>query len=451
MSIAVVARFERFANVRREEIGPLIAAAVYFFCVLTSNQMLRPARDALGMQDGMDELRWLFMVTLVFTLFFNPLFGLLVSRYRRMAFVATTYLFFGASLVVFYGLLLLAPEAMGVTTGQLFYVWQVVFTLFLTMVFWAVMADRFSLEQSKRLFPVIALGGTLGALFGPALSALTVERIGTPALLLISAGFLVLAVVAAWTVMRLQPERAKLQPVGPGEEGSSQGDENRAIIGGSAWQGFGAVFRSRYLLGIAGFVMITTILATYVYFTRLQMVEALGDDLDTRTGILARIDFLRQGATFLVQMLIAGHVIRRFGVPFALMLLPITAALGFVGLAIVGGLAAFLVLDVAFAAVQRGITRPARETLWTIVSREEKYKAKAFIDTFVYRGGDAVGAPTEALVTRLGGLAALSAVVAPLAIVFGALGVWLGLTQRRIVRERARAPEQPARAEPAIR
>lgn len=442
MSLAIVARFERFANVRREEIGPLIAAAVYFFCVLTSNQMLRPARDALGMQDGMDELRWLFMVTLVFTLLFNPLFGLLVSRYRRIAFVATTYLFFGANLLVFYALLVLAPQGIGLVTGYVFYVWQAVFTLFLTMVFWAVMADRFSLEQSKRLFPVIAVGGTLGALFGPALAALSVGRVGTPGLLLISAGFLVVAVLAAWTVMRLQPERAKLQAVGEGGDASQQEDDNRAVIGGSAWQGFGSVFRSKYLLGIAGFVMITTILATYVYFTRLQMVAALGDDLDMRTGVLARIDFLRQGATFLVQALIAGHVIRRFGVPFALTLLPITAAFGFVGLAIVGGLAAFLVLDVAFSAVQRGITRPARETLWTIVGREEKYKAKAFIDTFVYRGGDAVGAPTEGLVTRLGGLAALSAVVAPLAIVFGALGVWLGLTQRRIVRERSMAGEQ---------
>lgn len=447
----MVARFERFANVRREEVGPLVAAAVYFFCVLTSNQILRPARDALGMQDGMDELRWLFMVTLVLTLLFNPLFGLLVSRYRRIAFVATTYLFFGANLLVFYALLVLAPQGIGLVTGYVFYVWQAVFTLFLTMVFWAVMADRFSLEQSKRLFPVIAVGGTLGALFGPALAALSVDRVGTPGLLLISAGFLVVAVLAAWTVMRLQPERTKLQAVGEGGDAAQREDDNRAVIGGSAWQGFGSVFRSKYLLGIAGFVMITTILATYVYFTRLQMVAALGDDLDMRTGVLARIDFLRQGATFLVQALIAGHVIRRFGVPFALTLLPITAAFGFVGLAIVGGLAAFLVLDVAFAAVHRGITRPARETLWTIVGREEKYKAKAFIDTFVYRGGDAVGAPTEGLVTRLGGLAALSAVVAPLAIVFGALGIWLGLTQRRIVRERALAEVQPAEPEPAIR
>jgi ATP:ADP antiporter, AAA family len=153
---------QRFTNVRRDEVAPLLAAAFYFFCILTALMVLRPAREALGMQRGIEAIRWLFMGTLVVTLLVNPLFGWLVSRFRRLFFITATYLFFIACLLGFYALLVGAPQAVGETTGQVFYVWFSVFNLFVTMVFWALMADRFSLEQSKRFFAVIAAGGRWG-------------------------------------------------------------------------------------------------------------------------------------------------------------------------------------------------------------------------------------------------------------------------------------------------
>jgi ATP:ADP antiporter, AAA family len=158
---------QRVANIRKDEIPSVVASAAFFFCVLTALQVIRPARDALGMQRGIEEIRWLFQGTLVVTLLVNPVFAFLVSRFRRMSFIATTYLFFSTSLVLFYLILVGAPQAVGERTGQVFYVWFSVFNLFSTAVFWALMADRFSLEQSKRFFAVIAVGGTCGALFGP--------------------------------------------------------------------------------------------------------------------------------------------------------------------------------------------------------------------------------------------------------------------------------------------
>ena len=411
---------QTFTNVRRDELAQTLVAALFFFCVLTALMVVRPAREALGMQRGIEAIRWLFIATVVVTLAMNPLFGFLVSRFRRMVFIAATYLFFAFGLVVFYFLLVVAPTAIGETSGQVFYVWFSVFNLFATMLFWALMADRFTLEQSQRLFGAIALGGTLGAIFGPWLASVLAKPLGTAALLLIAAAFLVMAVLAAWWFSRLQPAAG------------SQPSSDHEVIGGNAFEGLLAVLRSPYLLGTAAYVLIVAVIATFIYFTRLQMVAALGIDTDTRTAAFARIDLITQIATFVLQALITGHLMKRLGVAFTLALLPITVALGFIGLAIVGSLTALIVLDASFRAVQRGVMRPARETLFTVVPRSDRYKAKAFIDTFVYRGGDVIGAQTEGLLGKLGmGLAGLTVVVVPLSIIWIALGIWLGVAQHK--------------------
>ena len=421
---------QRFVNVRREEVAPTLVAGLFFFCVLTALMVGRPAREALGMQRGIEAIRWLFIGTVVVTLLVNPLFGLLVSRFRRLAFISATYLFFAFGLLVFYALLVLAPASIGERTGQVFYVWFSVFNLFATMLFWAMMADRFSLEQSKRLFGAIAVGGTLGAIFGPWLASLLARPLGTPALLLVAAGFLVLALAAAWWFTSIQTRNSQIHAPASAEH---------VVIGGSAWEGFPAVVRSPYLLAICAYVLIVAVMATFIYFTRLQMVAALGTNLDMRTATFARIDMLTQVATLVLQALVTGHLMKRLGVAVTLALLPVTAALGFLGLAIIGSLAALVAFEATFRAVQRGIMRPARETLFTIVPRADRYKAKALIDTFVYRAGDVIGAQTEGLLGRLGmGLAALASFAVPLAMVWMALGLWLGFAQRA----RARGTER---------
>ena len=381
--------------------------------------VVRPAREALGMQRGIEAIRWLFMGTVLVTLAVNPVFGWLVSRFRRMAFVAATYLFFAAGLAAFYGLIELAPGSVGQASGQVFYVWFSVFNLFAVMLFWALMADRFALEQAKRLFGAIAVGGTLGAIFGPWLASQLARPLGTPALLLVGAGFLLLALGAAAWLARLRPQEGLAPPDEP-------------PIGGSAWEGLRAVFRSPYLLAICGYVLILAVMATFLYFTRLQMVAALGTDVDMRTATFARIDLATQVATLVLQAVVTGHLMKRLGVSVALALLPVTVMLGFVGLAIAGSIAALVAFEATFRAVQRGIMRPSRETLFTVVPRADRYKAKAFIDTFVYRAGDVVGAQTEGLLGRLGlGLAALASCAVPLAAAWLALGLWLGRAQSR--------------------
>lgn len=437
---------QRLTQVRRGETAAVVASVLSFFFILTALMVIRPAREALGMQRGIEAVRWLFIGTAVVTLAVNPVFALLVSRYRRIVFITATYVFFALSLLGFYLVLVNAPTAIGETSGMVFFVWFSVFNLFSTMVFWALMADRFSLDQSKRLFGVISVGGSLGAIFGPWLASQLTGRVGTAGLLPVAAASLGLAVIAAWAVTRLQPQN----PEATADASAPPNVDERTVIGGSAWQGFRAVFGSPYLLGIAGYVLTLTVIGTFIYFTRLQMVAALGSDLDMRTTVFARIDLYTQTTTLVLQALVTGHLMKRLGVHVALALLPIMVAFGFVGLAISASLAAVIILQAVFSAMQRAIVRPARETLFTVVPREDKYKAKAFIDTFVYRVGDVVGAQVEGLLGRLAmGLTALVAVTVPLAIVWGVLGVWLGRAQHRRITESA-APARAARREEAV-
>ncbi|WP_052365300.1 NTP/NDP exchange transporter [Halotalea alkalilenta] len=422
-------------NLRREEIGPVLIAALFFFCVLTALMLLRPARDALGMERGIESIRWLFIGTALVTLAVNPLFGWLVSRLRRLQFISATYGFFVLSLAGLWGLLIFAPGAIGERSGQVFFVWFSVFNLFVTMVFWALLADRFTSDQGKRLFALISVGGTLGAIFGPWLTSQLAEPLGTPSLLLVAGGFLLLALAMAWLLVHVAPDRAgtdaSAATAGPADESER--------IGGSAWAGLRAVFRSPYLTGIAGYILLMTVVATFVYFTRLQMVAQVADDMDARAALLGSIDMWTQVAVLVLQLTLTGKIIQRFGLGVALAILPVATALGFIGLAIYGSFVVLVLLEATNRAVQRGITRPAREALFTVVGREEKYKAKAFVDTFVYRAGDVAGAQTEGALGRLGlAMGGLVSVVVPLALVWAALALWLGRAQARRSPDRAR-------------
>ncbi len=424
LSRSVFRLMQKTFNVRREEIIPVLVAGLFFFFILTALMLLRPARDALGMQRGIEAIRWLFIGTAVATLLVNPVFGWMVSRFRRLQFISATYAFFALSLAGFWSLLIFAPGAVGERSGQVFYVWFSVFNLFVTMVFWALLADRFSSDQGKRFFALIAAGGTIGAIFGPWLSSQLAESLGTPTLLLVAAFFLLLAVIMAWLLVWIRPDQADRDRR---TSSTIAKTEEAARIGGSAWAGLRAVFASPYLLGIAGYVLLMTIMATFIYFTRLQMVAAATDDLDARTALFGNIDMWTQTAVLVLQLTLTGHIVKRFGLGVALGALPVATAVGFIGLAIYGSFAVLILLEASNRAVQRGLTRPAREALFTVVSREDKYKAKALIDTFLYRTGDVIGAQTEGILGRLGfALGGLVSVVLPLALIWASLGIWLG-------------------------
>ncbi len=415
MSAILLRWRDRMVEVRPEEWRALVLAFVFNFIVLGSYYVLRPIRDEIGAAGGLENLAWMFTGTLVVMLGANALFSAIVTRFSRRRFIPLAYRFFILNLVVFWILMRMLPANPWV--GRAFFVWVSVFNLFVVSVFWAFMADIFNTEQGKRLFGFIAVGGTLGAIVGGTVTASSVQIFGAANLLLVSA---VLLEGGAWCVRAFPGSFRKGGP--PGESGSSE-----APIGGSVWAGLTHVLRSPYLLGICLFMLLHSVTATLVYFQQAEITGRVFVDRGARTAFFAQLDVWVNVLTIVTQMFLTGRLLRWLGVGVTLAMMPLISLAGFLALGFVPVLGLLAVFQVLRRAANYALSRPAREVLFTAVPQEDKYKAKSFIDTFVYRAGDQVGAWSYPLLKWLGlSLAGISFVAAPLAALWCVLSLWLG-------------------------
>lgn len=384
-------------------------AFFYFFCLLSSYYILRPLRDEMGIRAGVDQLQWLFTATFLVMLAAVPVFGYASARWPRGRLVPGVYLFFALSLCGFFALFQLQDTITWV--ARAFYVWVSVYNLFVVSVFWSFMADIFSRDQGKRLFGLIAAGGSLGAVTGPALAAWLAQTLGTSPLPLVAALLLCGATLAATTLNRFQRQHK----VGNGE------------LHGGVWEGVQLVAGSRFLQGIALFIWLYTTLATFLYFQQAHLVAEAFDDPADRTSVFAGVDLLVNILTIAIQLFLAGRIMQQLGIGRTLAALPLLLAFGFAALAAAPTIAVLISVQVFRRAGNYGITRPAREVLYTSIGRRARYKAKNFIDTVVYRGGDALAgwlfAGLKAAGLGLGGIALLAV---PLAACWGWLGYLLG-------------------------
>jgi AAA family ATP:ADP antiporter len=434
----------RVVDVRAGETRAMMTSFVFFFFLLSSYFVLRPIRDEVAASSGVTKLPWLFAGTLTVTLIFNPFFSALVVRFPVRKVIPISYQFFVANLLVFYGVLRFMSRAEGSTvdiwTGRAFFVWITVFALFNTSIFWCLMADSFRSEQAKRMFGFIGVGGTFGSIIGSAVTASLAPRIGTLNLLLVSVALLELAV---FTVVRfpLQPAGGAADAV-PLARGSIRGvARDQDVIGGSVWAGFTHVVRSPYLLGICVFMVLFTIGSTFLYFEQSDIVGHLYASKAARTAVLARLELAAQVLTVVTQIFFTGRIIRWLGLAATLALLPALSIVGFGALGAMPGITALAVLTVMRRAGNFALTNPAMEVLFTVVKREDKYKAKNIIETFVYRGGDQIGAWTYAGLIAIGfGLTAISYAAIPLSLVWLALGLWLGHKQAILAGDRDATP-----------
>jgi ATP:ADP antiporter, AAA family len=425
----------RVVDARAGELRALLASFTLFFFLLSSYFVLRPMRDEVAASSGVNGLTWLFAATLAGTLVFNPMFSALVVRFPVRKFIPISYQFFVANMLVFYAVLRYMSAAEGSTVdvwaGRAFFIWTTVFALFNTSIFWCLMADTFRSDEAKRLFGFIGVGGTLGSIAGSAATAALAQRVGTMNLLIVSA---VLLEIGVLVVMRF-PQRA----VRPEERVRSKRDEERELIGGSVWAGFTHVARSPYLLGICGFMVLFTVGSTFLYFAQSDLVGREFADKASRTAVLAKLELAVQTLTVITQIFFTGRIIRWLGLGLALALLPIISILGFGGLAVLPAFGTVAVFTVLRRGGNFAITNPAMEVLFTVVRREDKYKAKNVIETFVYRGGDQIGAWAYKGLTGLGlGLVGIAYVAVPLSMIWLSLGLWLGKRQAQLA-----AGEQP--------
>jgi len=369
----------------------------------------------MGVAGGVKNLQWLFTATFVTMLAAVPCYGALVALLPRRRFIPLVYHFFVANLAVFWVLLELGSER--VIVARVFFVWVSVFVLFVVSVFWSFMADLYSAEQGKRLYGFIAAGGSAGSLAGAAITIGLAKAIGTTNLLIVAGVLLELAVFCA---TRLEAREAAQKP----------------SVGGSAIDGLLMVVRSPYVAGIALWVSLLSFVATFLYFEQAEIVAATSTDPAVRTQIFASVDLAVGLLTLAVQCFATGKLIARFGVGPALALVPLVFAAGFAVLAA----APVLMVVVAFQALQRtanfAISNPAREVLFTVLARDEKYKAKNVIDIVAVRGADAAGGW---LVTGLRYLGLEARGIALGAIALAAAGIVLSVTLGRAQESRAKA------------
>lgn len=419
----------RTSKIEPHENRAALLAFLYFFCLLGSYYIVRPIRDAMGTVYGADDLEQLYTLTFLATLITAPAYGWLASRLKLSALLPWVYGFFALSLCAFFALFQGFGESR--STAAVFFVWVSVFNLFITSVFWSFMADVFAANQAKRLFGFVAAGGSLGAAVGPLATAALATAIGTDSLLLVSAaGFLIVVVL----IVLLEREKLRL--------GLRSDDAQRTRIDhrleGGALDGFRLIVRSPYLLSIAAFILLLTWVSTILYFQQADLVTKAFASRDARTQAFAIVDAIVNGGAILVQLFGTSRLVTRFGITFALCLVPALMACAFLAIAVSPVLVVLLGVQVLRRVAEYAVARPAREMLFTVVDQQIKYKAKNVIDTVVYRFGDLSAAWVTASLGvvgfTLGGLAAFGVLVS---------GVWGFIALRLGRRFDALAPRFP--------
>jgi len=409
------------------EAPALLASFATLLCMFASYTILRPVRDALGITSGLENIPYLFWGVFVVMLLLQPLYGWLTSRFPRSVFLPWVYGFFALNLLIFW--VWFRVESDHTWIARTYFVWVSVFNLFVVAAFWSLMADVFTREQAGRLFGFIWAGASTGGLIGPLIDRKLAVPLGAINLLPLSAALLVLSLVFMAVVIRWQRrQNAQASPstAAPAQGGTAE--PTHGGVGGGVFAAFAQVVRSPYLLGITLFVLLMTWVSTFLYLEQQAFVAKVFHSTDERARFFAGIDFYVQAASLTIQFLLFGRLFKWFGMRALLASVPLIMMAGYALFALTP---LFMVLVVVYA-VRRvadyAITRPCRDSLFTVVSREEKYQAKSLIDTFAYRGGDALsGSLYKALTSGFGaGPSAIGWLGAGISAVWAVLALALG-------------------------
>ncbi len=411
--------FDRLFSLEKHEYVAVAWSFVYFFCVLSSYYMLRPVRETMAVESGVENVPWLFATTFVVMLIVAPLYGWVTSRFPRKQFLPWVYLFFVVNILLFWGgfSFAIGNELSFVWLGRAFFVWISVFNLFVVSVFWSFMADIYTRDQGRRLFGIISAGGSVGALVGPFATRFLVVPIGFQNLLPISAALLLFSVfcitqLRAWVVTEHPDDTATTV------------DSNKAL-GGSALGGIRQLIASKYLRSIAVISVIASLMGTALYMFMTDLVGTTFATPDERTELFGLLDGATNALSLVGQLFLVNRSVRRFGVGKTLAIMPLLSLIGFMVLAINPVFLVVAVLQALRRGIGFGLAKPTHVMLYSVVTPKEKYKAKNFIDTVVYRGGDLIGTLSVKFMWAMG-ISGIAVVMLPFAVVWIVIALWLG-------------------------
>jgi AAA family ATP:ADP antiporter len=399
----------------------VLTGFLLLFCVLGGYFAVRPVRETIGTILGREATQNLWLFTALFAILIVPFYGWLVAHIRRSVLLPTIY---GFMAVAFIGTaLVFDSDPENPVLARVFYVGISVMNLMLVSVFWSFMLEILSSRQTKRLFGVIAAGGTAGAFCGPFITGRIVMHVGNEGVLYLGAAMFIVAVflqrllILEWR--RIAPEGATLD--------SKQLNERDKALGGNPFAGFMLVMRNPYLIGIMLFIVGISAVNTFLYFEQLQLVEEQFEELTKRTQVFANLDAIVQALVVITQLFLTGYIATRFGLTLLLLLVPVVMVFGLGVYAISG---TFIVLAIAMVIRRWGeyaLIRPGREMLFSKVDKESKYKAKNLLDVAVYRIADAGFAQLKKFIEGIGINGTAEALfTAGLAGLWAFNGWWLG-------------------------
>lgn len=422
--------WQKRVRVRHEEIAPLMWGWLYIFSLLCAYYIIRPIRDTISTVAGAHTLPWLFSAVLVTMLLLQWPYNYLTQRLPRERFIAYSYHFCSAILLLFAALFFLPAGLNNPWVGRIFFIWVSVFNLFAVSVFWALIVDVFDTRRGKRLFGLLAAAATLGAITGSAMTALLARHLSTSALLILSA---LLVQISVFSAVKLSRHGGQLNKHVTESDADPSDSGNAKNLLTPLFAGIRQTLKSPYLLGICGYILFYSVTSTLLYFQQANIVRQAFVDENQRTAFFASVDLAINVLTLLCQLTVTGRIISRFGTPYTLALLPFISIIGFAWL----GLAPSLTILVGFTILRRAVNfalaRPSREILFTVISKQEKYHAKVFIDTLVYRAGDQIGAWSYQALGILGlALAPMAMFSVALACGWTLLSFLLGKSQEKI-------------------
>jgi AAA family ATP:ADP antiporter len=423
---------QRVFGLEKHEYFAFAWSFAYFFCVLSSYYILRPVRDSMAVGSGPNTIPYLFVATFITMMIATPIFGWVASRYPRRRFLPWVYLFFIGNILVFWLVFSIAIDNASavdgapnhIWLGRVFFVWLSVFNLFVVSVFWSFMADIYTREQGRRLFGMITAGGSLGAVIGSAATSLLVVKIGFHNLLPIAAALLFIAI---FCITRLRTWVEQTHPNDAAETAASQ-----KPLGGNPFSGVTHVFSSKYFSSIVIISIIASLLGTALYMFMAELVAQEIPDTDKQTQFFSNINNATSVLALILQLLVVKHVVRKFGIGASMAILPIASIAGFIVVAIDPSLAMVGLITVLRRALGFGFSKPTTDMLYSVVTPEDKYKTKNFIETAVYRLGDVVGTMTIKAFMLIGiSMTAISVVMLPFAAIWAFVAVWLGKSYRK--------------------
>lgn len=414
---AISRLFKVATKIEPNEMTATLLSFSFVFVLMTAYFILRPVRDALSSDWTDEQLSWLWTSTFVFSLIAVSIYGAVISRVRFRIIVPSVYTFFAVTFIGFY----VAGSTLGDNdlVNRAYYVWLSVFSLYHLSVFWTFMSGLYNKEQAKRLFSIIAMGASAGAIVGPSIPTFFADNIGTLNLLLIAAFLLLIPIPLIWKLEQLRSSQLGNEDV----SADLSGDQKLA---GNPFSGFSNFVSNPYLLAIGLFILLYVVMNTFIYF---ELRKMMGDfDRELRTQIWGGIDLAVNSLALVTALFATGRLATRVGMSATLALIPLMMVGGWLVVALSPVLAVLVGLQVTRRAGNYAITRPGREMLFTAVDADTRFKAKPVIDIVVYRGGDVLTAWLyTALTATLGfGLAGIAAVAAGVAAVWAAAGIFLG-------------------------